>query len=98
MYSFLQKMDVFFFSEPEEFDKSPSCEVANQNLTSFLKKGRSLFVVVPTAPLDNYENFTKEVLAFNGKEPFNFETPSFFRNQSFETVWNPKIWLNMALN
>lgn len=70
--------------EPEVLDRHSSCE-SHQNMTQFLKKGRSLFVVVPTAPLQNYKNFTREVLTYNKKEPFNFETPSIFINHSFET-------------
>lgn len=55
-------------------------------MTAFTTKGRSLFVIVPTAPIENYQNFTNEVLSYNRKEPFNFDVPSFFKNQSFEKV------------
>lgn len=74
-----------FGLEPEVFDSFNSCEM-NHNMSSFLKKGRSLFVIVPTSPIENYENFTNEVLEYNKKEPFNFDTPPFFKNRSLEKV------------
>lgn len=73
------------FTEPDLLEKYNSCD-SHQNMSQFLKKGRSLFVVVPTAPLQNYENFTRAVLSHNKKEPFNFEIPPIFIKNSFETV------------
>lgn len=80
-----QVMMFFLLLEPEVLEKYNSCD-SHQNMSQFLKKGRSLFVVVPTAPLQNYENFTKTVLSHNKKEPFFFEIPPIFIKNSFETV------------
>jgi hypothetical protein len=40
-------------------------------------------VVVPTAPSQNYDQFSEQVRLYNSKEPFNFETSS--RLKEFET-------------
>lgn len=81
---------AFTFSEPDVLEKYNSCD-SHQNMSQFMKKGRSLFVVVPTAPLQNYENFTRAVLSHNKKEPFNFEIPPIFIKNSFETVSKAKL-------
>lgn len=48
---------------------------------NFLKRARSLLVVVASPPLlSQYEVFTKKVLEFTGKDPFRFQTPSLFKN------------------
>jgi hypothetical protein len=44
-------------------------------------------VVVPTAPSQNYDQFSEQVRLYNSKEPFNFETSS--RLKEFETVVPP---------
>lgn len=71
--------------EPDVFDTYNSCDMY-QNMSYFVKKGRSLFVIVPTSPIENYENFASEVLEYNRKEPFKFDIPVFFKNQSLEKV------------
>ncbi|XP_076290712.1 receptor-type guanylate cyclase Gyc76C isoform X2 [Lasioglossum baleicum] len=45
----------------------------------FLKKAQSLMVVVSTPPTQKYDEFTKKVLEYNGKEPFNFPYPVLLR-------------------
>ncbi|XP_076228299.1 receptor-type guanylate cyclase Gyc76C [Nomia melanderi] len=45
----------------------------------FLKKARSLMVVVSTPPTQNYEEFTKKVREYSSKEPFNFVIPELLR-------------------
>lgn len=69
-------------SEPAILDKYDSCE--NNDFNGLLKRGRSLFVVVPTAPTENYESFTEKVRYYNSKEPFNFGTSVLLK--SFEKV------------
>ncbi|XP_049824227.1 receptor-type guanylate cyclase Gyc76C-like isoform X2 [Aethina tumida] len=41
---------------------------------SHVKRCKSLFVVLPTAPVQNYQSFIEEVRNYSGKEPFNFTT------------------------
>ncbi|XP_015514449.1 receptor-type guanylate cyclase Gyc76C [Neodiprion pinetum] len=50
----------------------------------FLKKGRSLLVVVATSPTQGYEVFTKKVSDYNIKEPFHFSIPPLFKQSNFE--------------
>lgn len=50
----------------------------------FLKKARSLLVVVSTPPAQNYEEFIKKVREYNIKEPFNFVTPELFITEKFQ--------------
>ncbi|EFA10586.2 receptor-type guanylate cyclase Gyc76C isoform X1 [Tribolium castaneum] len=58
--------------KPAIFDKYESC--ISNDYNGLLKRGKSLFVVVPTAPTENYESFTEKVRYYNSREPFNFET------------------------
>lgn len=45
----------------------------------FLKRARSLMVVVSTPPTQNYEEFTKKVREYSSKEPFNFVIPELLK-------------------
>lgn len=81
-----QKFKVFksnFFSEPEVLSKYNSCHEHQHN---FDKRGKSLFVIVPTAPTDNYEKFTERVREYNTKEPFNFPVPKIFQSYNIQKV------------
>lgn len=50
----------------------------------FLKRARSLLVVVASPPArEQYEVFTNKVLDFTSKEPFKFSTPNVFKNVSY---------------
>ncbi|XP_025406110.1 receptor-type guanylate cyclase Gyc76C-like isoform X2 [Sipha flava] len=51
---------------------------------NFLKRARSLLVVVSSPPLPNeYAVFSKKVLEFTSKDPFKFPTPEVFKNVSY---------------
>ncbi|XP_017892325.1 receptor-type guanylate cyclase Gyc76C-like isoform X2 [Ceratina calcarata] len=61
--------------KPEHFDDLQNCLEPKD----FLKKARSLMVVVSTPPTQNYEEFTKKVRDYSSKEPFNFVIPELLR-------------------
>lgn len=63
------------FAEPEHFDNLRNCLEPKD----FLKRARSLMVVVSTPPTQNYEEFTKKVREYSSKEPFNFVIPELLR-------------------
>ncbi|KAK4875863.1 hypothetical protein RN001_012285 [Aquatica leii] len=67
---------------PHVFDKYSSCE---KHQKDFLKRGRSLLVVVSTQPSKNYEKFTEIVRDYNTKEPFNFAVPPFLLTHNYQT-------------
>lgn len=58
--------------KPETLNNHASCY---DHQKDFMKRGRSLFVVVPTAPTENYDQFITTVREYNVKEPFNFNIP-----------------------
>lgn len=62
-------------AEPEHFDNLRNCLEPKD----FLKRARSLMVVVSTPPTQNYEEFTKKVREYSSKEPFNFIIPELLR-------------------
>lgn len=62
-------------TEPEHFDNLRNCLEPKD----FLKRARSLMVVVSTPPTQNYEEFTKKVREYSSKEPFNFIIPELLR-------------------
>lgn len=67
-------------------EKYKKCE--DMELNGLVKRGRSLFVVVPTAPTENYEKFTEQVRKYNSKEPFNFETSILLKSfEKVKTTW-----------
>lgn len=72
-----------FFAEPQVFDKYSSCM---EHQKDFENRGKSLLVVVPTAPTENYKKFTDAVREYNTMEPFNFETPTFLINRNYQKV------------
>ncbi|XP_076675215.1 receptor-type guanylate cyclase Gyc76C isoform X2 [Andrena cerasifolii] len=61
--------------KPEHFDNLRNC----MEPKDFLKRARSLMVVVSTPPTQNYEEFTKKVREYSSKEPFNFVIPELLR-------------------
>ncbi|XP_043524757.1 receptor-type guanylate cyclase Gyc76C-like [Frieseomelitta varia] len=61
--------------KPEHFDNLRNCLEPKD----FLKRARSLMVVVSTPPTQNYEEFTKKVREYSSKEPFNFIIPELLR-------------------
>ncbi|XP_060811458.1 receptor-type guanylate cyclase Gyc76C-like [Bombus pascuorum] len=61
--------------KPEHFDNLRNCLEPKD----FLKRARSLMVVVSTPPTRNYEEFTKKVREYSSKEPFNFVIPELLR-------------------
>lgn len=73
---------MLIFPELETLHKYTNCTQVSSNMERFRKRAKSLFVVAPTAPTDNYSNFTERVKEYNAKEPFNFQN---FLKQ-FETV------------
>ncbi|XP_076549438.1 receptor-type guanylate cyclase Gyc76C [Osmia lignaria lignaria] len=61
--------------KPEHFDHLKNCLEPKD----FLKRARSLMVVMSTPPTQNYEEFTKKVREYSSKEPFNFVIPELLR-------------------
>ncbi|CAL7947734.1 unnamed protein product [Xylocopa violacea] len=61
--------------KPEHFDNLRNCLEPKD----FLKRARSLMVVVSTPPTQNYEEFTKKVRDYSSKEPFNFIIPDLLK-------------------
>lgn len=74
------------FPEPEHFDNLRNCLEPKD----FLKRARSLMVVVSTPPTQNYEEFTKKVREYSSKEPFNFVIPELLRK--YEKVEGDQIF------
>lgn len=77
MNTYSMKEAQKYLWRPEDFEKNETC---HQQQRDFEKRAKSLLVVVSTKPLDNYENFTKKVSDYNGKEPFNFTIPPILNN------------------
>jgi len=51
---------------------------------NFLKRARSLLVIVASPPSpEKYEVFTSKVLDYTSKDPFKFKTPNVFTNVSY---------------
>jgi guanylate cyclase, other len=77
--------DIKIFSEAKKYlyrldnlSKYKTC----MDIDGFLKRAKSLLVVVSTPPTVGYEEFTDKVRHYNTLPPFVFSTPS-FPNKTF---------------
>ncbi|CAH1099339.1 unnamed protein product [Psylliodes chrysocephalus] len=68
---------------PETLTKYNNCK-ATGDFSSAQKRAKSLFVVAPTAPTENYSEFTTKVQEYNLNPPFNFPPKSKNLPPSFE--------------
>ncbi|XP_050577138.1 receptor-type guanylate cyclase Gyc76C-like [Bombus affinis] len=75
MMTYSQREAQKYLWKPEHFDNLRNCLEPKD----FLKRARSLMVVVSTPPTQNYEEFTKKVREYSSKEPFNFVIPELLR-------------------
>lgn len=60
-------------AEFDELEKYKNCKELS-DYPSLVTRVKSLFVVVPTAPTENYKNFSEKVRNYNKMEPFDFQT------------------------
>ncbi|KAK9751499.1 Receptor family ligand binding region [Popillia japonica] len=79
--TYSEKQASKYLWKPDVFDKNSDCKEHNKG---FENKAKSLLVIVPTAPTENYEQFLNEVRDYNKKEPFNFSTPNIFEVQNIQ--------------
>ncbi|XP_076626441.1 receptor-type guanylate cyclase Gyc76C isoform X1 [Colletes latitarsis] len=75
MMTYSQREAQKYLWKPEHFDNLRNC----MDPKDFLKRARSLMVVVSTPPTQKYEEFTKKVREYSSKEPFNFPVPELLR-------------------
>ncbi|KAL0119212.1 hypothetical protein PUN28_009653 [Cardiocondyla obscurior] len=75
MMTYSQREAQKYLWKPEHFNHLKNCLEPKD----FLKRARSLMVVVSTPPTQNYEEFTKKVRYYNIIEPFNFPVPELLR-------------------
>lgn len=61
-------------------------DIPNSKFEPFRKRAKSLLVIAPTAPTENYQNFTKQVQYYNSQDPFNFETSNLLTSYQYEKV------------
>ncbi|XP_017772272.1 PREDICTED: receptor-type guanylate cyclase Gyc76C-like isoform X2 [Nicrophorus vespilloides] len=93
--TYSDKMAHKYLWKPEVFDKFNTCL---DHQKDFEKRGKSLFVIVPTAPTENYENFTASVRHYNELEPFNFTKPDIFLNyQKFVSIYAAYLYDSVKL-
>lgn len=81
-------------TEPEHFDNLRNCLEPKD----FLKRARSLMVVVSTPPTQNYEEFTKKVREYSSKEPFNFVIPELLRKYEKVTFFISNVRCSSNVN
>lgn len=74
--SLWKTLKAFWFSEFDELEKYKNCQDLS-DYNSLVKRVKSLFVVVPTAPTENYKSFSEKVREYNKKKPFDFRTSRF---------------------
>ncbi|XP_011254352.1 receptor-type guanylate cyclase Gyc76C [Camponotus floridanus] len=92
MYS--QREAQKYLWKPEDFDKAKNCLEPKD----FLKKARSLMVVVSTPPTQNYGEFTKKVQEYSSKEPFNFVIPPLLRKyEKYVSIYAAYLYDSLKL-
>ncbi|KAL1497774.1 hypothetical protein ABEB36_008675 [Hypothenemus hampei] len=73
MNTYLEKEVHKYIYKFDELEKYKNCQELS-DYPSLVKRVKSLFVVVPTAPTENYKSFSEKVRQYNKKEPFDFLT------------------------
>ncbi|CAG9761048.1 unnamed protein product [Ceutorhynchus assimilis] len=81
MNAYLQKEVHRYIFKSDEVQKFKNCHELSDS-SSLVKRVKSLFVVVPTAPTENYKTFSEKVRDYSNREPFNFQTSSFLTEHS----------------
>ncbi|GAB1861123.1 Guanylate cyclase [Camponotus japonicus] len=92
MYS--QREAQKYLWKPEHFDTLKNCLEPKD----FLKRARSLMVVVSTPPTQNYGEFTKKVQEYSSKEPFNFVIPPLLRKyEKYVSIYAAYLYDSLKL-
>lgn len=78
----------FNILEPDVLSKTGNC----QNDTDFIKRAKSLFVIVSSPPGEAYENFTEKVRAYNLQKPFEFPSPRILSSNKYVKVISSKYF------
>ncbi|XP_076266824.1 receptor-type guanylate cyclase Gyc76C-like isoform X1 [Rhynchophorus ferrugineus] len=81
----------------DELEKYKNCrELSDYN--SLVKRVQSLFVVVPTAPAENYTSFSQQVRKYNDNDPFNFRTTTFpIQFEKFVSIYAAYLYDSVKL-
>ncbi|XP_018335565.1 receptor-type guanylate cyclase Gyc76C [Agrilus planipennis] len=80
MNTYSSKEALKYLWKPETFTKYSNC-ISHQK--DFLKRGRSLLVVVSTQPSQNFQEFANRVNEYNKREPFGFDVPDKFALRNY---------------
>ncbi|XP_060527636.1 receptor-type guanylate cyclase Gyc76C-like isoform X2 [Cylas formicarius] len=73
MNTYLEKEVHKYIFRFDDLEKHWGCKNLS-DYDNFVKRVKSLFVVVLTAPTENYKNFSEMVRQYNERPPFDFET------------------------
>ncbi|KAJ8681432.1 hypothetical protein QAD02_017219, partial [Eretmocerus hayati] len=79
MMTYETKEAMKYLWKPSHYENQRNC--LDPKDKDFLKRARSLMVVVSTPPTQNYEIFTEKVREYSLKEPFNFTIPPFLQDK-----------------
>lgn len=75
MMTYSQREAQKYLWKPDHFNNLKNCLEPKD----FLKRARSLMVIVSTPPTKNYEEFTKKVRYYSRIDPFNFLIPDLLK-------------------
>ncbi|XP_074026495.1 receptor-type guanylate cyclase Gyc76C isoform X3 [Leptinotarsa decemlineata] len=75
--TYSEKQSYQYLWDFETFGKNKRCQDLS-DFEGFKKRAKSLFIIAPTAPTQNYQEFGQKVQTYNTKEPFNFLVSDFF--------------------
>ncbi|XP_018045826.1 PREDICTED: receptor-type guanylate cyclase Gyc76C-like [Atta colombica] len=75
MMTYSQREAQKYLWKPDHYNNLKNCLEPKD----FLKRARSLMVVVSTPPTSNYEEFTKKVRHYSTIDPFNFYVPELLK-------------------
>ncbi|XP_019756594.2 receptor-type guanylate cyclase Gyc76C isoform X1 [Dendroctonus ponderosae] len=103
MNTYLEKEVHKYIYKFDELEKYKNCKELS-DYPSLVTRVKSLFVVVPTAPTENYKNFSEKVRNYNKMEPFDFQTvfPSekgkiFISFQKFVSIYAAYLYDSVKL-
>ncbi|VEN37483.1 unnamed protein product [Callosobruchus maculatus] len=97
MNTYSDKQAYQYLWKPDEINRLKSCEQI-PDYEGFKKRAKSLFVVAPTAPTENYRNFTERVRYYNSQPPFNFTVSNILNSyEPYVTIYAAYLFDSVKL-
>ncbi|KAG5888051.1 hypothetical protein JTB14_032859 [Gonioctena quinquepunctata] len=80
----------------EILNKNKMCQDI-PDFEGFRKRAKSLFIIAPTAPTQNFRNFSENVQNYNTKPPFNFKVSELIPWEAYVSIYAAYLFDSVKL-